>query len=889
MLCLPKSQSNKLKEALKKGDFTIGNLYNMTSEERATLLSNYIGNEMAHMVNAEFEKAMISNQKKALAKWAEKTFNPKEKIVKDRVLERIKKIEKVLDPKENEDFLKDLAASKLKMTLTPEEAKGIVTRANKLQELAPKTDENGNVTNVDKFGLPTKEYFIARNEMENYVTGLNPASSVKVFTQMIGRNMMLFSLHTPLFTLETNVVNTLLEGLNRRFSSGKAMGLNGDFAKEYVKNAITIYNNSHFNVSDMVTLDDNRMFGERAIHAEGKGAINKIGRVVDDIVIKKMHGLPYVASSALNFADSANLLSSTIARQEGLSGEEAKARALELFKDATSLSPKTESGASIRTQAQADAKRATFTNDNWGAQTSLAIRSLFNKFSGDLRLGDLAIPFAKIPATAISQGIDTAGVGIFKAAFDFKSAWQDYKENGGDKSSFKIPIRNLIRVGLGMAAAYIIASNVDKDNFIGAYPTNPGEADLLKLKGGIENSIKIGDHWVSLEYFGPLAPVLAGFLYSKKYGTGGFSNLEQYGKGVAEGLLKLPGVSEIGTVYNDIANSGQQPSASQSANATSPVDALQKTLLDFIKSRTIPAFITDALKVKADPVNNNIFGAVHNAPSALQQFLFGSRISQSYQGPILSELNRLDDAGVLPSLTDIEKSPQAGIMKAGLEPAKYTQAINDFKTEFRANVQKLMSNEATNPKNNKAIDYMSATDSEKAAMINTQKTATLSAIMKDYGVDSSSIANLKASAFEGHSSNYGNPNVENLMQSHSDDGTVKGTNPKGEPQYERFSLTQSEKIKKDLYNNDSYWKENGYSISDTQLDHIVPIEAGGTMTKDNLMLISQASDQANQRFEDYLGQKYRAGTISRSDAITASIDYKINKTITLKDVENGVY
>jgi len=66
-LCLPKSDRDKILKALKEVELTIPKLYNMTDSERNVLFSRYIGKELASFVNVNFEKAMLSNQKKAIA------------------------------------------------------------------------------------------------------------------------------------------------------------------------------------------------------------------------------------------------------------------------------------------------------------------------------------------------------------------------------------------------------------------------------------------------------------------------------------------------------------------------------------------------------------------------------------------------------------------------------------------------------------------------------------------------------------------------------------------------------------------------------------------------------------------------------------------------------
>ena len=889
MLCLPKSQSEKLKEALKNKDFSIANLYSMTSDERSALLGSYVGKEFGGLVNGEFEKAMISDQKNSLAKWVESTFNPKDKVLKDTTLDKINKMETLLNPKDGEDFLKDLVAAKLKLTLTPEEGKGIFDRAKILQDLAPKDDG----TNLDKWGNPTLKYWEARADMEKYIQSLNPSSKLQVWMQNIGRNMLLASLHTPIKAIEGNLVNSAFEASARRisgwqFTSAVDIGLR----KDYIKDATDLYSKTGYNISTIMSLKDDSLFGEKKISAQGKGAFNKAAQMVTDIVINKLHGLPFTAIESANFADSASLEATRIGKNEGLNGDELKTRATELFKDAASLNPKTEQGQAIRDKAKADAMQAVYVNKSSGSKITAYTKSIFNQLLPGL--GDLTIPIAKIPANVISRGVEIAGGGFITSAVDFAEGWQEYQKTG-DPKAWDAPKKNFIKtmivMGLGTTAAYIIASRFNKDQFIGAYPTNANEVDLLKMRGGIANSVKIGNNWVSLEEFGPLAPTISGIMYAKKYGDGSVSSyIQNYIQGVIEGTEGLPGISQVMTALSWIKTAGTGGGFDMAKAGAGA--------LTFVESRTIPAIVMDAFKVfKPESTATNNFGVTTKNPPAWQQFLFGSAVSQSYQGPILDELARLSDtknsttgAINLPALTDITKSPQMTILQGVLPPAKYIEAVNQFKINYRINVGNLMNNKylapATATKIAKVMDYASMTDEQKVAAINTIKTNTLDAIGKVYNVDLKSTTG--KAVFEGNMSKAGDPSLTNLLADNP--ALYKGqTNPKGEKFYDRMPLADSNALRTKLYNSDPYWVNNGYTLADVQLDDILPHEAGGNGTVNNMMLISKFSDQANQPFELYMIEKYKTGTITRAQVAKASIDYKINKSVTLTDVKNGKY
>lgn len=145
--------------------------------------------------------------------------------------------------------------------------------------------------------------------------------------------------------------------------------------------------------------------------------------------------------------------------------------------------------------------------------------------------------------------------------------------------------------------------------------------------------------------------------------------------------------------------------------------------------------------------------------------------------------------------------------------------------------------------------------------------------------------------FEGHPTYFAGssgPDTDKILGGNSDDGTIKGHNPNNEPIYARDVQLEASR-KAEMFAQDPYWKQNGYTMQTTQFDHIIPLEAGGTNTANNTQLISQQSDEQNQPFEDWLGAQYKAGKISRADAAKASIDYKINKSVSFDDVKAGKY
>ena len=109
-LCVPKSEIEKVKKALRSGDFTIAKLYEMNSEEMRQLFSHYVGDTMAGRVSAVFEEAIISSNKKALANVIKRTFEPTKRAD---LLKKVEGIDKLLTDKDIQGFKENFVSRKL--------------------------------------------------------------------------------------------------------------------------------------------------------------------------------------------------------------------------------------------------------------------------------------------------------------------------------------------------------------------------------------------------------------------------------------------------------------------------------------------------------------------------------------------------------------------------------------------------------------------------------------------------------------------------------------------------------------------------------------------------------------------------------------------------------
>ncbi len=141
--CLRKEVVEGFKQALRSGELNPFKMADMESADRHAFLEKYVGKENAKEVNTLFEsKLLLKNQKAGYISWAKKVGGITPEIRRD-MLAKIEKLDRVLNPKEGEIFLKDLAESRLGIDIKPEEAKTISDLSNKMTELKSKADKEG--------------------------------------------------------------------------------------------------------------------------------------------------------------------------------------------------------------------------------------------------------------------------------------------------------------------------------------------------------------------------------------------------------------------------------------------------------------------------------------------------------------------------------------------------------------------------------------------------------------------------------------------------------------------------------------------------------------------------------------------------------------------------
>lgn len=132
--CLTKEFTDKFLQGLRSGEIDPEKMVEMTSEDRRNYLTKFVGEENAKQVNSLFEsKLLLKHREQGFINWAKRVGSITQEARRD-IIARVQRMDKILDPQEEDKFLHDLAATRLGLDVTPEEAKNIVDLSKKIQD-----------------------------------------------------------------------------------------------------------------------------------------------------------------------------------------------------------------------------------------------------------------------------------------------------------------------------------------------------------------------------------------------------------------------------------------------------------------------------------------------------------------------------------------------------------------------------------------------------------------------------------------------------------------------------------------------------------------------------------------------------------------------------------
>lgn len=751
--CLTKEKADELKKAAIAGEINIAKMYEMTSQQRREIFKKYVDEPTAIQVNAEFEKAMISEQQDALKSWAKNTFNIREKkspTYKD-VLNKIDELNTsgVLTPDTADGYLEDLVRTKLGVKITPEEAGIIAKRANELQELFKKFDTLGDPINKPQEQI---DYLVKRREMEDYLNSLSPSSLTAIVTSTVSRGNMLWRIGSTLININSNNIEGAIGAIVRRIKERGIIGHNTDLMAKYIAHGMRIYSSTGYDISRIDKLEsDLKILGENIVHSQGPGLGRKIGRFYEDIIFHATQGTPDAFMALLAFSDRATLKSLKIARHMGLRGKEAVDKAREMTLDAMSIESKTKEGKLIRQDSRVDAQRSTNTDKRFLADRLLKYRELLN--FKDVKVGDMNIPFVKTTANSIQSQLELAGatvpVEVITRLLKTINIVKNTKGSWGEASqeAFTDFGDTMIRAGLGLTAGYLLAQAIPSQNFIGNYPTTEKEKELLRLKNGTPNSILIGDKWVSIDWFGTFGSPFLGFLTAKKYGSDYESLMYQYTRGVLFRLLQAPGIDYT---LQTLTSAYRTLSSNDTVTTTDFIKQFANYAVDYTKSRLIPGFAQTLVEFLDDtmresskkedilaplknvipglrqtlPEKKNVFGETTETAPWSNLFL-GSRLKISKKDPIIDELSRLETVDQLPALTDIRELKTFKGLQQQIGKKTALEARDYFGKQLKLGIEELIQTD----------EYNEMDDEDKKKAIEKVKSDSLKDMLDTYGYE----------------------------------------------------------------------------------------------------------------------------------------------------------
>ena len=165
--CLTKSLTTEFLKRVKSGEVDPEKLSNMTSQERRTFFTTFLGDENARHINALFEsKLLLKNQQQGIITWAKKIGGLKPQAQRD-ILSRVERMTEILQPKEMDAFLEDLASQRLGVSVSLDEAGKIAELSKTITDKKSIIPENSPIRSPERM-----EYGTALALFKQYVGGL---------------------------------------------------------------------------------------------------------------------------------------------------------------------------------------------------------------------------------------------------------------------------------------------------------------------------------------------------------------------------------------------------------------------------------------------------------------------------------------------------------------------------------------------------------------------------------------------------------------------------------------------------------------------------------------------------------------------------------------------
>lgn len=366
-----------------------------------------------------------------------------------------------------------------------------------------------------------------------------------------------------------------------------------------------------------------------------------------------------------------------------------------------------------------------------GRQAAESIDNPAGKAAAKIATGVL-MPFTKVPSAFISRVLDFTPVGAIKEV-----AIQASKRQLDQRTLATA----LSEATTGTALTYMGAELANNGLLSGAYPNDPKEQQRWKAEGIQPNSIKVGDTWLSLNYFGPIGALFSqGKRAVDTIAEGG--NAGDVAVGFTGGTLQdalgqsfLQGVSGALDAVQDPKRYAKNYAKNQSGSVVPTLakdvaeatDSKQRTIdtpKDAIQAR-IPG-LRQGLKPAQDVYGNEL----DRKSTPLSTMVNPLRPSDAVTNSVKDEVRRLHE--VDPNNKDLQVTPTPlnKTVKLGGEQTKLTD-------KQRYELQKRVG-QATQDIWGQLIrtpEYKKLNDIEKAGVLNRLRLDTTAVTMHDYALE----------------------------------------------------------------------------------------------------------------------------------------------------------
>lgn len=420
----------------------------------------------------------------------------------------------------------------------------------------------------------------------------------------------------------------------------------------------------------------------------------------------------YYASFRNSLADQAV----TAAKNNGLKGAE---------RDAFIKKFVTEPDQKSLNLAEKEARYDVFQNKTWLGDRASQLKH-------DSAVGDFMVPFSQVPSSIATRMIERTPIGLGKEIVS------QIKAGKFDQRAMTKAVADasagLVLIGAGAQLA-------KSGELTLSYPTDQKERDLWELEGKQPNSVKVGNTWVSLNYFQPAGTLLAAganyqgakqkgkgttAAWSSALAGGGKALTEQsFLKGVSGTLNALADPQRSAEKFAENTTGSLVPNFVRSfARSADSVNREQDGLGEAIRAG-IPGNPL-GLGRTGLPVRTDVFGqAVPRKTSALNSYFNPLRPSdvRNANDPVTTELRRLNGVEEGTTATKIQKNALGGTVELNRD-----QQLQ-LKNEIGHRLKQEWTTMATDPR------YAALSDQDKHKKLDALKDDITGAYKAKFGID----------------------------------------------------------------------------------------------------------------------------------------------------------